>query len=179
MTSAQHRSGTDRVAEVALRHGDVDVIANIQCDQPLATPEVLSSLVGPYIAGEVPQMTTLACPLTSQHEWTDPNVVKVVCDREGYALYFSRSPIPYRAEQVDAAGLHHLGLYAFTRAALIEFASFPPTRLEQLERLEQLRALENGMAIRVCVTDTDVVEVNTPHDLKRAEAALMATGTAG
>jgi 3-deoxy-manno-octulosonate cytidylyltransferase (CMP-KDO synthetase) len=169
LTRDDHRTGSDRVAEVAERHDDADVVVNVQGDQPFATAEMLSALVGPYVAGEMPPMTTLACPLTDRAGWDDPNVVKVVCDRRGYALYFSRSPIPHLEEGEPVHGRHHLGLYAFTRETVLRFPSLEETPLERQERLEQLRALEHGIAIRVCETDQAVLEVNTPEDLERAQ----------
>jgi 3-deoxy-manno-octulosonate cytidylyltransferase (CMP-KDO synthetase) len=175
LTRDDHRTGSDRVAEVAERHEDADVVVNVQGDQPFATAAMLSALVGPYVAGETPPMTTLACPLTDRADWDDPNVVKVVCDQRGYALYFSRSPIPYLDEGEPVDGRHHLGLYAFTRETVLRFPSLDETPLERRERLEQLRALEHGIPIRVCDTDRAVLEVNTPEDLERAQE-LVASG---
>jgi 3-deoxy-manno-octulosonate cytidylyltransferase (CMP-KDO synthetase) len=169
LTRDDHRTGSDRVAEVAERHEDADVVVNVQGDQPFATPEMLSALVGPYVSGELPAMTTLACPLTERADWEDPNVVKVVCDRRGYALYFSRSPIPHLDEGQTVDGRHHLGVYAFMRETVLRFPSLEETPLERRERLEQLRALEHGIPIRVCETDRAVLEVNTPEDLERAQ----------
>jgi 3-deoxy-manno-octulosonate cytidylyltransferase (CMP-KDO synthetase) len=168
LTRDDHETGTDRVAEIAQRREDADVVVNVQGDQPFATPEMLSALVRPYVEGDRPPMTTLACPLTDPASWDDPNVVKVVCDRQDYALYFSRSPIPHRAEDEPVDGRHHLGLYAFTRETVLRFPSLEQTPLERRERLEQLRALEHGIRIRVCTTDRTVLEVNTPEDLERA-----------
>jgi 3-deoxy-manno-octulosonate cytidylyltransferase (CMP-KDO synthetase) len=171
LTKAGHPSGTDRVAEVAERHEDADIVANIQGDQPFASPEMMSTLLQPYEVGERPAIATLACPL-EYGDGPDPNVVKVVCDRQGYALYFSRSAVPYAPPGEQIERLHHLGLYAFTREALLQFTSFEPTPLERREQLEQLRALEHGVRIRVSVTDRSVLEVNTPADLERARAML-------
>jgi 3-deoxy-manno-octulosonate cytidylyltransferase (CMP-KDO synthetase) len=170
LTRANHLTGTDRVAEVAERHVDADVVVNVQGDQPFATAEMLRALVSPYLAGERPPMTTLACPLADPSWWTDPNVVKVVRDVNGYALYFSRSSIPYGAMDggFQVEPLHHLGLYAFMRETILRFPTLPATPLEQQERLEQLRALEHGIRIRVCDTERPVLEVNTPEDLERA-----------
>jgi 3-deoxy-manno-octulosonate cytidylyltransferase (CMP-KDO synthetase) len=169
MTSSDHRSGTDRVAEVAERHPESDVVVNVQGDQPFVSADQLTALLGPYLAGETPQMTTLACPLGEGLDAADPGVVTVVRDRRGRALYFSRSPIPYG----DGPRLHHLGLYAFHRDALKEYTALPETELEVRERLEQLRALEHGFEIMVCLTDEAVLEVNTPADLERARAAVV------
>jgi 3-deoxy-manno-octulosonate cytidylyltransferase (CMP-KDO synthetase) len=171
MTSRDHPTGTDRVAEVAERHPEADVVANVQGDQPFATPEMLTALVQPYLSGETPPMTTLACPLVDPDWWDNPNVVKVVRDLDGYALYFSRASIPHGAAAADSEvePLHHLGLYAFTRETVLRFPTLSPTPLELQERLEQLRALEHGIRIRVCDTDRPVLEVNTPEDLQMAE----------
>lgn len=174
MTRDDHRSGTDRVAEVAARHPEADVVVNVQGDQPFATPEMLGALVAPYTAGETPPMTTLACPITDPRLVDDPNAVKVVCDVNGDALYFSRSRIPWSAEG-DAELLHHLGLYAFTRETVLRFPSFPPTPLEGHERLEQLRALEHGVKIRVCRAERPVLEVNTREDLDEARRLVQAS----
>lgn len=176
LTRDDHQTGSDRVAEVAERHPEVDVVVNVQGDQPFATPEMLTRLVGPYLSGETPPMTTLACPLEDPAWWDDPNVVKVVRDVDGYALYFSRSSIPYGGgdDGSQVRPLHHLGLYAFTRATLLRFPTLLPTPLEQQERLEQLRALEHGIRIRVCDTPRAVVEVNTPEDLQRARRLVGA-----
>jgi 3-deoxy-manno-octulosonate cytidylyltransferase (CMP-KDO synthetase) len=172
LTSPKHPSGTDRVAEVAERLEEADVVVNVQGDQPFATPEMLSALVSPYTAGESPPMATIACPLTDASSLRDPNIVKVVCDCRGYALYFSRSPIPHNSALERPAGLHHLGLYAFTRETIIQFASLEQTPLERRGQLEQLRALEHGIRIRVSETDRPVLEVNTPEDLERARSLL-------
>jgi 3-deoxy-manno-octulosonate cytidylyltransferase (CMP-KDO synthetase) len=170
LTREDHQTGTDRVAEIAERHPEADIVANVQGDQPFATPEMLTSLVRPYVEGESPPMTTLACPLEDPAWWDDPNVVKVVRGVDGYALYFSRSSIPHGAAEDGAhvRPLHHLGLYAFTRETVLGFPELPPTPLEQQERLEQLRALEHGIRIRVCDTERPVLEVNTPEDLEQA-----------
>jgi 3-deoxy-manno-octulosonate cytidylyltransferase (CMP-KDO synthetase) len=167
MTRDDHSSGTDRVAEVAERHPEADVVVNVQGDQPFVSADQLAALLGPYLIGEAPQMTTLACPLAEGLDPDDPGVVTVVRDRRGRALYFSRSPIPYG----EGPHLHHLGLYAFRRNALEEYTTLPETELEVRERLEQLRALEHGFEIVVCLTDEAVLEVNTPADLERARAA--------
>lgn len=169
LTRDDHATGTDRVAEVAERHPRHDVVVNVQGDQPFATAEMLRALVQPYLDGETPAMTTLACPLETDEAWDDPNVVKVVRDLDGNALYFSRSSIPHSRDGGRYPGaLHHLGLYAFTRDTVLRFPSLEPTPLEAEERLEQLRALEHGIRIRVCDTEHPVMEINTPEDLEAA-----------
>jgi 3-deoxy-manno-octulosonate cytidylyltransferase (CMP-KDO synthetase) len=176
MTSNQHETGTDRVAEVAERYAEMDVVVNVQGDQPFVTPTMLTQLVVPYLQGETPEMTTLACPLNLETQYLDANAVKVICDRRGYALYFSRAPIPYFRNPGTAPVFHHLGLYGFSRAFLAQYAQLTPTPLEQCEGLEQLRVLEHGAAIRVCLTEKSVLEINTPEDLQQAYTLLETTG---
>ncbi|NJO61424.1 MAG: 3-deoxy-manno-octulosonate cytidylyltransferase [Richelia sp. RM2_1_2] len=173
MTSSSHVSGTDRVAEVALKYPDAVAIANVQGDQPFVTTQMLNSLVEPYLNGEkLPDMTTLACPLDKKTDYTDPNVVKVICDRHNRAIYFSRSPIPYYRNSLPAPVFHHLGLYAFRRDFLAQYAEFSPTPLEECEGLEQLRVLEHGFSIQVCHTPIATLEINTPDDLIQAQALI-------
>ena len=177
MTRSDCETGTDRVAEVAERYPEMAAIANVQGDQPFVTQEMLSQLMAPYLSGQNPDMTTLACPLVDEASYKDPNTVKVLCDCHGQALYFSRSPIPfYRNRPVSSQPptpvFHHLGLYAFRRDFLLHYASLEPTPLEQCEALEQLRVLEHGYRIVVCPTVTSILEINTPEDLAKAQAAL-------
>ncbi|OKH21028.1 3-deoxy-manno-octulosonate cytidylyltransferase [Chroogloeocystis siderophila] len=172
MTSSAHQTGTDRVAEVALRYPQMKAIANVQGDQPFVTADMLMQLVNPYLQGESPDMTTLACPLEEETNYFDPNVVKVLCDRHNRALYFSRSPIPYYRNPGSAPVFHHLGLYAFRQDFLAAYAQLTPTPLEQCEGLEQLRVLENGYSIHVCQTEKLVIEINTPADLLQAQSFI-------
>lgn len=172
MTRSDHETGTDRVAEVAERYPKMDAIANVQGDQPFATAEMLTQLVTPYLRGALPDMTTLACPLEPGVGYTDPNVVKVLCDRHDRALYFSRSPIPYYRNVAPAPVYQHLGLYAFRRDFLAKYAQLEPTPLEHCEGLEQLRVLEHGFSITVCQTANSVIEINTPDDLLRAQSLI-------
>ncbi|MGC9502632.1 3-deoxy-manno-octulosonate cytidylyltransferase [Baaleninema sp.] len=172
MTRDDHPSGTDRVAEVAERYRDMEVVANVQGDQPFVTPESLVHLLEPYVRGEMPEMTTLGCPLESDGDYQDANTVKVVCDVGGHALYFSRAPIPYYRNRGVAPVYHHLGLYAFRQDFLAEYAKLTPTPLEQCEGLEQLRVLEHGYAIRVCQTEKAAIEINTPEDLEKATSYI-------
>lgn len=169
LTSSDHVTGTDRVAEVAERYPEMDVVVNVQGDQPFVTAEMLLQLVQPYLDGEMPEMTTLACPLDQETGYSDPNAVKVICDRHQNALYFSRSPIPYYRNVIPAPVFHHLGLYAFRRDFLAQYATLTPTPLEHCEALEQLRVLEHGYRIRVCRTEAAVPEINTPEDLIAAK----------
>jgi 3-deoxy-manno-octulosonate cytidylyltransferase (CMP-KDO synthetase) len=172
MTSPTHPSGTDRVAEVASRYPEMDVVVNVQGDQPFVTAKMLEQLVSPYLTGELPDMTTLACPLDLQTGYSDPNTVNVICDRNHNALYFSRAAIPYFRHSSPAPVFHHLGLYAFSRPFLMQYAQLAPTPLEACEGLEQLRVLEHGFTIRVCQTETPVLEINTPADLTQAKQRM-------
>lgn len=173
ITSSTHETGTDRVAEVATRYPEMDVVVNVQGDQPFVTPAMLTELVRPYLEGESPEMTTLACPLDQKTGYDDPNVVKVICDRHQHALYFSRSAIPHYRHSKIAPVYHHLGLYAFRRDFLAEYADLTPTPLEQCEALEQLRVLEHGFKIRVCHSEKMTLEVNTAEDLEAAKELVV------
>ncbi len=174
-------SGTDRVHAVA-QTIPADIYVNIQGDEPLLRPEHFSTLLAPMLAGRengrIVEAATLATPCTPQ-EFHSPHAVKVVCARDGRALYFSRAPIPHDR---DGAGngvppLKHLGLYAFRRDILERFPHLPPSRLEATEKLEQLRLLENGIDLWVSITPYDTRGVDTPEDLAAVEALLFAGGT--
>lgn len=172
MTSAAHVTGTDRVQEVAASHPEADVVVNVQGDQPFLTRPMFEALLEPYARGMRPDMTTLARPLEVTEDAGDPNVVKVVRAADGRALYFSRAAIPFHRSDAPREFLHHLGVYAFTRTALERISKLPSGRLEQIEGLEQLRALEHGFHIQVCLTSENAIEINTPEDRDRAERWL-------
>jgi len=175
MTRSDHRSGTERIAEVAAGRKDVDIFVNVQGDEPLIDPAAIDQAVEAIEADSEVNVSTLAVPISTPADIMDPNVVKVVLDFDGNALYFSRAPIPWvrdRGGPVHAQHLKHLGLYAFRRAALLEFATFPQGDLERIEQLEQLRWLENGYRIRVAQTEHDSVSVDVPEDVKRVESLL-------
>ena len=174
LTGAHHQSGTDRLAEAAdiLGLAQEDVIINIQGDEPLLDAAMIEALVAAIVSPPLCDMATLSYLSTSEREFVDPNVVKVVVDRNGKALYFSRSPVPYHRGEAVRSFLKHLGFYAYRRDFLARFASLPATELEKTEKLEQLRALENGFSIRVAPSPVDSVAVDTAQDLARA-AALM------
>ncbi|MBD2338961.1 3-deoxy-manno-octulosonate cytidylyltransferase [Calothrix sp. FACHB-156] len=173
MTHSDHMTGSDRVAEVAQRYPQMVAIANVQGDQPFVTPQMLTQLVSPYLQGELPDMTTLACPLEQNTGYEDPNVVKVICNQKGQALYFSRSSIPYFRNPGLVPVFHHLGLYAFRQDFLKTYAQLTPTPLEQCEALEQLRVLEHGYRITVCQTPIAVMEVNTANDFLKAQSLVL------
>lgn len=172
MTRTDHPSGSDRVAEVA-NQIDADVIINLQGDEPLVDPVALDRLADLLVQAPQAEMATLAVPVQSLEQWLSPHCVKVVCDSQGRALYFSRSPIPYvRDTHPDFAGqpamfLQHLGLYAYRKSALLRLASLPPHPLEQLEKLEQLRALAFGWSIQVGIVRQAGVGVDTFADYER------------
>jgi len=170
LTRADHPSGTDRVAEVAasLEPG-CEIILNVQGDEPEIEPYSLDRLIDLMRANPDCPTGTLACPLPDREQAGDPNCVKVVLDRRGRALYFSRGLIPYPRERKSGADeaatwLLHLGVYAYRRPFLLQFASWPPTPLEKIERLEQLRALEHGASIVVGIVDRSAPGIDTPED---------------
>ncbi|MGA9523396.1 MAG: 3-deoxy-manno-octulosonate cytidylyltransferase [Myxococcaceae bacterium] len=175
MTSPTCATGTDRVAEVAGGPAaDADVLVNVQGDEPLISPEALRARVGAFEDASV-EMATLVRPLAPE-EVANPNVVKAVLGLSGDALYFSRAPVPFERDPDPATGptprWAHLGLYGYRRATLLRLAALPPSPLEGVEKLEQLRALENGIRIRCRVTHWRSVGVDVPADLLRAEEAL-------
>lgn len=171
LTSPRHRSGTERLAEVA-QGLSADIIVNVQGDEPLMPPENIDAAARPLMNDPSLVMSSLMCPATEE-EKDKPTAVKVVVDRAGNALYFSRSRIPYpRDPSAPAVVYKHLGIYAYRRDFLLRYASMEPTPLEQMEMLEQLRVLENGYRIRmVCVEQTSI-GVDTEEDLERVRAIL-------
>lgn len=174
MTSPAHTSGTDRVAE-AVRGTHADIIVNVQGDEPLIEPRLIDQAVSPMLDDPGILLCTLKTRIRDEEEYRNPNAVKVVTDKDGFALYFSRSPLPhYRTPFNEAAhpAYKHIGLYVYRRDFLVEFSSLKPTPLEQSEHLEQLRALENGFRIKVVETDYSPVSVDTPEDLERVRALM-------
>jgi 3-deoxy-manno-octulosonate cytidylyltransferase (CMP-KDO synthetase) len=172
MTQPGHRTGTDRVAEVA-RDLRCDIVVNVQGDLPLIEPAMIAEAIAPLVADESVQMSTLRRAISDPLDYDNPNVVKVVVDRRGDALYFSRSTIPYRRE--EGACFKHIGLYGYRRDFLMTFAALARTPLERTESLEQLRALEHGYRIRAIETRFDSIEVDTPEDLERVRRLTAAT----
>lgn len=174
LTRSDHPSGSDRVAEVAAGLSE-DIVLNIQGDVPLLDPGMAEAAIA---ALEVPDAAigTVRAPLRDRQEAENPNVVKVVCDLAGYALYFSRAPIPAWRDggRPDVPWFRHIGIYAYRRPALLELAALPPTSLERAEKLEQLRALEHGWRIRVADCEVESVEVDTPGDLERVRRIVEA-----
>jgi 3-deoxy-manno-octulosonate cytidylyltransferase (CMP-KDO synthetase) len=168
MTRPDHASGTDRIAEVA-RSLSCDLVVNVQGDEPALDPAAIEAAVAPLASDPSVRMGTLGTPLDAAADLVNPNAVKVLVDRQGFALYFSRAPVPYRRESGEplAAVLRHVGLYVYRRDFLLTLASLPRTPLERQESLEQLRALEHGYRIRVVETAYASVSVDTPEDLER------------
>jgi len=168
MTSDKHKSGTDRIAEVAEKL-DAEIIVNIQGDEPMINPASVDSAVSALLEDESLNVATLAVVI-SEEEFENPHAVKVVTDKNGMALYFSRSPIPFKRGKINNREMKkHLGLYAYRRKFLLEYAVLSPTKLEMAEELEQLRILENGIGIKVIKTNKDSIGIDTPEDLERAE----------
>lgn len=169
MTSPAHQSGTDRIAEVAAKV-PAAIYVNVQGDLPFIDPADLDALAAPMRTYGDIAMATLATPIMDAEEWHNPNVVKVVCDARGDALYFSRAPIPWPREGATppAQARRHIGVYAYRRDFLLRFADLEPGVLEALEKLEQLRALERGFRIRVVASVAPSLEVDTAEDLTRA-----------
>ena len=173
MTRADHASGTERLAE-ACADMEADIVVNVQGDEPLIDPAAIRAVLELFDAEPDLPMATLAHPIRDEFDLQDANVVKVVCDARGHALYFSRAPIPFLRDESAIAPLQHVGLYAYRRDFLMRYASLPPAPLEQAEHLEQLRALHHGHRIAVRVGDFHCIGIDTPEDLRRAEALLDA-----
>jgi len=174
LTRADHRTGTDRVAEVAA-HREAEIYLNVQGDEPLIDPGTIDALVAALLEDDSVQIAGPCVAITHANDIMDPNITKVVRDFDGNALYFSRAPIPWvrdRDGSVAARHWKHIGLYAFRRDALIEFPTLPPGDLERLEQLEQLRWLENGYRIRIVETEYDAISVDVPADIERVEKLL-------
>jgi len=175
LTSPAHRSGTDRVAEAVriLELAERDVVVNVQGDQPLFHPEQIEEVVSPLLSDSSLTMSTLIYPIAREEEIYHPHAVKTVCDHQGFALYFSRSTIPYvRGEGKKVQYYKHHGIYAYRRNFIQTFSELPDGTLEQLESLEQLRALEYGYRIKCVVSAYDSVEVDSPGELERVKRIL-------
>ncbi|HAN40470.1 MAG TPA: 3-deoxy-manno-octulosonate cytidylyltransferase [Candidatus Cloacimonas sp.] len=171
MTSSEHPSGSDRVAEVASGL-EADIIVNVQGDEPFITEEVLKPLLDSFLDDAV-QMASLMTPILDAEQLDDPGIVKVVTDAAGKALYFSRSLIPFDRDGASGYNyMRHIGVYAWRRETLLSFVALPVGRLERVEKLEQLRALENGIAIRMVETDYQGIGIDTPEDLEKAERII-------
>jgi 3-deoxy-manno-octulosonate cytidylyltransferase (CMP-KDO synthetase) len=175
MTRTDHRTGTERVGEVAA-HVAGDVFVNVQGDEPLLDPAAVDMAVSSLLEEPQASISTVATPVKTPGDIMDPNVVKTVLDFDGNALYFSRAPIPWvrdTGNKIQVRHLKHLGLYVFQREALLEYPTLPQGELERIEQLEQLRWMENGWKIRVAEVEHDAVSVDVPEDVARVEKLLQ------
>lgn len=171
MTSTEHKSGSDRLGEAA-QDLDADIIINIQGDEPFLEPAVIEAVLEPMRSTNPPDIATVGVPLASEEDYLNPDVVKVVTDLTGRAVYFSRSSIPHGWDPGNK-GLRHIGIYAYLRESLLRFVSLPESYLESLEKLEQLRAIENGMRIDVIqIGNFTGIGIDRPRDLAKAEKMI-------
>lgn len=175
MTSRAHQSGTDRLAEIAASLTS-DLVVNVQGDEPLIEPSMIDDAIGAFRADPSLQMSTVRRLIEDPRDLQNPNVTKVVVDREGYALYFSRAPIPFAREGCPPApAWRHVGLYVYRRETLLRLTALPPTAMEQSEALEQLRAIEHGIRIKTVETKHECIGVDTPEDLERVRELALTT----
>ncbi len=179
MTHAAHRTGTDRIAEVAAGL-PCEIVVNLQGDEPLIEAETIEAVIAPLMSDPMLEMSTVCVAIKNPSDYDDPNVVKVVKDQRGLALYFSRAPVPYARTALPPSpfplppAFKHIGLYGYRRTFLLKFATLAQTPLERTESLEQLRALEHGYRIQTVETRYDSIGVDTPEDLERVRRQLMA-----
>ena len=189
MTRATHRTGTDRIAEVAAKLS-CEIVLNVQGDEPLIDPTIIEAVIAPLVADPMLEMSTACVAISDREDFANPNVVKVVRDVKGDALYFSRAPIPHFRDpgsgirdpkipsgpgsRIPDPVYKHIGLYGYRRTFLLTFATLPRTPLERAESLEQLRAVEHGYRIRTVETKHDSIGVDTPEDLERVRRQLLA-----
>ena len=166
MTSSEHKSGSDRICEVAKRHNEYDYILNMQGDEPQITPQVIDLAIETLIKGDC-DISTLVRQITDIEQIQDPNCVKCVFDNDFNALYFSRCPIPYERNKGEAKYYAHIGIYGYKRESLIKMTSLVQSDLEKAESLEQLRALKNGMKIKVALTNLNPIGIDTQQDLDK------------
>lgn len=173
MTSVSHKCGSDRIREVADRHPEISYIVNLQGDEPLIKPESIDEVIKNIREDEKTDISTLIRKINSKEEINNPNLVKCVTDINGYALYFSRSKIPFERKMGIASFYGHIGIYGYKREALIKMTELPQTPLELTESLEQLRALENGLKIKTSVVDFVPVGIDTKEDLEKFKQILI------
>ncbi len=172
LTSKEHENGTSRIAEVCTKYEDYDVIVNVQGDEPLIEPEMINSIINSFKEDDTISMSTLKYKIDTMEEIENPNYVKVITDKKGYALYFSRSVIPY-PRKLDIQNYYkHVGIYGYKRDFVVEYAKMEPTPLELSESLEQLRALENGYRIKVMETPYKIIGVDTQEELEKVREYL-------
>ncbi len=172
-TSPHHQSGSDRIAEVIKNNPDIEIAVNMQGDEPLITPESIDSAIRCLIDDSSADISTLIRKIDDKSEVSNPNLVKVVTDVHGNALYFSRSPIPYKRENIGMDFYAHIGLYVYKRNSLLSMTALPQAEIEKTECLEQLRALYNGMKIKTAVVDYKPIGVDTQEDLNKLRDMLV------
>ena len=176
LTSKEHENGTSRIAEVCTKYEDYDVIVNVQGDEPLIEPEMINSIINSFKEDDTISMRTLKYKIDTMEEIENPNYVKVITDKKGYALYFSRSVIPY-PRKLDIQNYYkHVGIYGYKRDFVVEYAKMEPTPLELSESLEQLRALENGYRIKVMETPYKIIGVDTQEELEKVREYIKENG---
>lgn len=174
MTSVEHKCGSDRIMEVVSRHPEISYICNLQGDEPLIKPESIDAVIKNVKDDDMADISTLIRVLTDEEEINNPNLVKCVIDNNGFALYFSRSKIPFERNSNIATFYGHLGIYGYKRSALEAMTTLPQTPLERTESLEQLRALENGMRIKTSIVDFVPVGIDTREDLEKFKQIVAA-----
>lgn len=176
LTSKEHENGTSRIAEVCTKYEDYNVIVNVQGDEPLIEPEMINSIINSFKEDDTISMSTLKYKIDTMEEIENPNYVKVITDKKGYALYFSRSVIPY-PRKLDIQNYYkHVGIYGYKRDFVVEYAKMEPTPLELSESLEQLRALENGYRIKVMETPYKIIGVDTQEELEKVREYIKENG---
>lgn len=175
MTSPDHQSGSDRIAEIVRNNPDIEIAVNVQGDEPLIKPESIDMAIKALVDDKNSDISTLIREIEDSEEAQNPNVVKAVIANDGSALYFSRSPIPYERNKNEAPTYAHIGLYAYKRDSLLKMTSLPQSTLEKAESLEQLRALQNGMKIKTAVVDYKPVGIDTEADLEEFKAILLSS----
>lgn len=176
LTSKEHENGTSRIAEVCTKYEDYDVIVNVQGDEPLIEPEMINSIINSFKEDDTISISTLKYKIDTMEEIENPNYVKVITDKKGYALYFSRSVIPY-PRKLDIQNYYkHVGIYGYKRDFVVEYAKMEPTPLELSESLEQLRALENGYRIKVMETPYKIIGVDTQEELEKVREYIKENG---
>ncbi len=171
MTSASHQTGTDRIAEVA-KQINCDIIVNVQGDEPLIKPNTIALCAKPLLENPQEVMATLKHKLFLKDEINNPNFVKVIADKNDYAIYFSRYPIPFARNEIGFQWYKHIGIYAYRKKFLLEYAQMPQTALEKSESLEQLRVIENGYRIKILETDDIPAGIDTEEDLKKVQSLM-------
>lgn len=173
LTTKDHATGTDRIAEVA-EGLNTDIVVNVQGDEPLISADLIETLIQPFLSDETLQMATLKTKINQSEDIENPNVVKVITNKDHHAIYFSRSTIPYNREKINIDYFKHIGVYAYRRSFLFDYIKLPESLLEKAESLEQLRAIENGHSIYVSEVKSELIGVDVPEDVEKVEAFLKA-----